>query len=236
LQLTPYVLKKPLEVHVRGGATYGKWAPPIDYLTRVFLPIMARFGYTASFDVQRHGFYPKGGADAVFVLQPWKPKGRMIVTESVKLEKISVLSIASKELQKAYVAERQAKAAKHALNAAGLKVSDEISYADSLNPGSGIVCYAEYERMVLGGDSLGERGVRAEDVGKTAAQRLLAAMNSKGALDSHASDMILPFLALAGGEVRVQEITEHVRTNIATIEKFLQTRLKMEDALVKTSS
>lgn len=234
LQLVPYVLKKRLFIRVKGGATYGKWAPPADYLKRVFIPLMHRFGYNADVLVDRHGFYPKGGAAVTFYLDPWKPSP-ITLTERGEPRGVYVYSVASKDLQKQEVAERQAKTAKHELNAEGLKVAEDFWYTETLNPGSGVVCYAEYERTVLGGDAIGERGVRAEDVGKQAAQKLLAAMKSDGVLDRQTSDMILPFLALAGGEARVQEMTNHVRTNISVIEAFLPMRFKIEGTLVKTS-
>lgn len=235
LQLVPYVLKKPLEVHVRGGATYGKWAPPVDYLQRVFLPTMKRFGYEAEFKLKRHGFYPKGGADVTFTLNPWKPKGKIELLEPGDLERIRIISVASRELEKAEVAERQGKAAKHVLAEAGHKAITDIEYVDTANPGSGIVCSAELTHTTKGGDAIGERSVRAEEIGMRAAQSLLASMASPSALDAHASDMIVPFLALTRGSARIHEVTEHVHSNIEATEAFLHIGFDVRDHLITTS-
>jgi RNA 3'-terminal phosphate cyclase (ATP) len=52
----------PLIVNITGGATFGQWAPPVPYLDRVFAPMLERWGRGLSMHVDRHGFYPQGGA------------------------------------------------------------------------------------------------------------------------------------------------------------------------------
>ncbi|QQG39709.1 MAG: RNA 3'-terminal phosphate cyclase [Candidatus Aenigmatarchaeota archaeon] len=244
LQLVPYVLKEPLHVHVRGGATYGKWAPPVDYITRVFLPVVKRFGYRTEFDVKREGFYPKGGADVTFVLHPPEGASPLLAMSRGKpvsftdrgfIRGVHVYSVASTELKRARVAERQAAAAAQALKPLGRDTTVEVSYELSDNPGSGVVCYAEYEHTVLGGDAIGEKSVSAEDVGKSAAEKLLKAMDSGCITDRQTSDMILPFLALSGGQAHLQEVTNHVRTNIVVIEAFLGKRLELDGTTVRST-
>lgn len=50
----------PSIVRILGG-THNKAAPPVDFLTRAFLPLIARMGAVVSLKVERHGFYPRGG-------------------------------------------------------------------------------------------------------------------------------------------------------------------------------
>jgi RNA 3'-terminal phosphate cyclase len=71
---------------------------------------------------------------------------------------------------------------------------------------------------VLGADALGERGKRAEDVGREAGDRLGAA----GApVDEHLADSPVPWLAIRGGASR---LTAHARTNCWLVERFLAPR------------
>ncbi|GAI51858.1 unnamed protein product [marine sediment metagenome] len=76
--------------------------------------------------------------------------------------------------------------------------------------------------------NLGKLGKRAEDVGKEAALELLKEQKSQACLDKHLADQILPYLALAKNKssITVSEITNHCRTNIWVIEKFLEGRFK----------
>ena len=46
-------------------------------------------------------------------------------------------------------------------------------------------------------------------------------IESKGAVDEHLVDNLLPFLALVGGKICATEISSHAKTNIYAIEKFL---------------
>jgi RNA 3'-terminal phosphate cyclase len=101
-------------------------------------------------------------------------------------------------------------------------------------PGSGIVIWATSETgAVLGADSLGERGERAEEVGSRAAQRLVEEISTGKAIDSHLCDMLVPYLAVASGlsKIGVTEITSHLVTNIWVLEKILGTRIELEGSV-----
>lgn len=52
---------------------------------------------------------------------------------------------------------------------------------------------------------------------------------TNGAVDRHASDMLLPYMALAGkGKIKTSQITHHSLTNISVIEKFLPVKFSVE--------
>jgi len=78
-------------------------------------------------------------------------------------------------------------------------------------------------------------GKRAEDVGKEAALELLKEQKSNACLDKHLADQILPYLALAPGksQVTVSEITNHLKTNIWVIEKFIDGKFEIKGNLIK---
>jgi len=71
-----------------------------------------------------------------------------------------------------------------------------------------------------GADALGERGVRAEIVGRRAAEQLLTEIRSDATLDVHMADQIIPFVALYGGAFRCRELTEHVQVNLRVVEQL----------------
>jgi RNA 3'-phosphate cyclase len=51
-----------IKIIINGGGTFGKWAPSLNYLKYVTYNIFGNHGFTIDIDIQKHGFYPKGGA------------------------------------------------------------------------------------------------------------------------------------------------------------------------------
>ncbi len=136
-------------------------------------------------------------------------------------------SVAEARLEDARVAERQAKAARLRLANAypGVDVHMEVEYVAARNPGSGVLCTAHCENMVLGSDAPGEKGVRSETVGRDAADVLIEDLGKNG-VDRYAADQLLPFAALHGGKIRIPGETRHVETAIPVIHAFLSTSVE----------
>lgn len=233
------------------GGTDGKWAQHYNYFKSVFLPQIERF--TGKIDVKliKRGYYPKGGGKVdlkiipKFKLNEFRDFNEFLnfvksknmdynLTEQGKLIKIEGLSNASNYLKEAEVAERQAKSAKQVLAKLNTPVGIHPEYYDTLSPGSGIVLWAEFENTRIGGDSLGEKGKRAEAVGKEAAEMLLKEIDSGAPVDEYLADQILPFMALTKfSKIRVSKVTEHCKTNIYVIEKFLDVKFRIKENLIE---
>ena len=138
------------------------------------------------------------------------------------------ISGASLFLKDKKVAERQLAGMREILGKLKLPIEEKVQYHKTQCPGSQICLAAEFENTVIGADNLGKLGKRAEDVGKEAALELLKEQKTEACLDKHLADQILPFLALAGkSEITVSEITNHCKTNIWVIEKFLEGRFEI---------
>lgn len=77
---------------------------------------------------------------------------------------------------------------------------------------------------------LAERGVRAERLGRAAADDLAADLRAGATLDLHAADQMLVFLALAQGEsrFRARELSSHARTALWLLERFGAARFVVE--------
>jgi RNA 3'-terminal phosphate cyclase len=72
--------------------------------------------------------------------------------------------------------------------------------------------------------------VRAETLGEAVGSELAADLAAGATLDVHATDQILAYLALAGGEssFSTRELTSHAQTAIWLIEQFVPVRFKTE--------
>ena len=211
-----------VSLEVRGG-TDVKWSPPVDYIRLVMIPILAQMGVDMSLQVAKRGHYPKGGGIIRLTCAPSRVIRPIQGQTARAVNKITGVSH-SMRLPR-HVAERQATAAARIIQQKGLLAPEiyvEASEDSSqLSPGSGIVLCAKTENSaIVGGDSLGERGRPAEEIGSAAANKLLEEIASNCFLDRHMGDMIVPYLALADGvsDVSVSQVTQHLLTNVRIAE------------------
>ena len=156
------------------------------------------------------------------------------IPEKGEIVSIRGISTASESLMSSMVAERQADKAKEILgNHFNLPIDIDIEteYVPSLNPGSGIQLVIETEHSFIGGDGLGEKGKPAEVVAEEAAKSLIDSYEN-GTVDVHTADMLLPYIALAGGSYKTPKITNHIKTNMKVIEQFLGKKLRMKENFI----
>ncbi len=217
--LLPVAFKAPDKVvlDVRGG-TDVRWSPTADYFEHVFLHMLRRSGFNVEMEVLERGFYPKGGGRVKVEVKP--SGGRLEFTERGGLTGVKVHSLATEHLRGREVAERQAKGFMKEASPHHEVEAVERGYAESLSVGSSFTAYAGYDGTRLGVCVLGEKGVKAEDVGASAAKQLMGEMSSPGAVDSHMADQIIPYVALAGGRVKIPEVTGHLKTNADVVRLF----------------
>ena len=231
----------PVRLKITGG-TSGKWAMPYDFFNNVFVPQIRKYCKEIDVKLIRRGYYPKGGGKIDIKITPLKDKTKLPKLNSIdqgKLIQIKGISHSSKFLEKAQVAERQAKAAKLLLNKFEVPVNIQTEYTDTLCPGSGITLWAIFSKdpneidltnpIILGADALGERGKPAEKVGQEAAEKLIKEIESKAPIDNHTADNLIPFLALFGGQIKISQITNHTKTNIWVCEQFLDKKFEIDE-------
>jgi RNA 3'-phosphate cyclase len=233
--LPPAILaQESVTLRLRGG-TDVKWSPPIDYLREVFLHSLALMGPKVNLRQNLRGHYPKGGGKVECIVKPIQRFSPLRLEEFGKLKEVRGLSHCVR--LPSHVAERQATAARKVLNEGGIedfRIDTEYypKHSDKhLGPGSGIVLWAESDRRVrLGADSLGERGKPAEKVGSEAAHKLLQETSTNAAVDSHLSDMLVPYLAIAEGEskITVAEVTSHLKTNVWVAQQIVGAKMVLE--------
>lgn len=216
-------VRRRVKAEIAGG-TMVKWSPTFHYMNNVTLPVLQKTGFKGEMVLKRHGFYPKGGGKVVADFGPSKLKP-IYLTKRGETKFVFGFSTATKDLERAKVAERMKKSAKKIIPDSNI----DRGYVDADSTGAAMDLIACTENSIFGSNSLGEPGRPAEKVGKEAAKKLLGELDSGAALDEHMSDQILPFLALAGGgRITVPRISRHVKTNMEVIERFLPVRFWMD--------
>lgn len=220
-----------VKINVKGGGTWGKWAPPLLASKNILLSVLEKMGYKANINIEKHGFYPVGGGRVSITVNPCKEFKPLNLTELGTITHLGGISIASTFLQKAKVAERQAREAEHFLKSKGFSPLIKDMYVKSDCPGSGIVLWGTDGKSILGADSLGERGKPAQEVGREAAESLFKTIQAKATVDSHLSDQLLIFMAFAKGvsKIVVPRLTNHAKTNIWVIKKFLDVEFDIKE-------
>jgi len=213
------------------GGTDVPGSPTINYYKRVFSYYLENFGVKINVDIEKYGFYPKGGGKVKVEIEGVKLLHSVKFVERGSLREVLAFSIASRELQKAKVAERQISGVEEIIG----KVNGSYQYVDTLSTGTSLLAIAEYDNCVLGKDGLGEKGKTAEDVGREVGMELKKSMESAACLDKFMADQILIFAALAKGtsEFTIEEFTDHVETNLAVCEKLLNTKFVKSENKIK---
>ncbi len=217
-----------------GGATFGKWAPSLEYLKNVTFSIFKKIGIKIDVDIVKSGFYPKGGAKVrIDIRNEGKVNG--IELESIgKIEQVNCISIASDKLEHARVAERQFNSLKRKIkDKLQLNVIGEYKYVDTLNPGSGICAWIETNNeIIFGSDYIGEKKLRSEVVGEKCADNLINTVISKSTVDDYLSDQLIPFMYMAESpfSFTVNHLTDHASTNIWLGKQFFDKEIKIKKA------
>jgi RNA 3'-phosphate cyclase len=220
---------EPIKIKINGGATDTFFSPTFDHFYYCFLKTLEKAGGKVDINIKKRGYYPEGGAEVEVIIHP-SQLNNLNLFKRGELKRILAISGASELLKQKKVAERQIAGAKEVLGELKLPIEERIEYYQTQSPGSQVCLIAEFENTVIGTDNLGKLGKRAEDVGKEAALELLKEERSNSCLDKHLADQILPYLALAKGKslITVSEITNHSKTNIQVIERFINGRFKIE--------
>jgi len=209
----------PLSVTVSGG-TEVAWSPPLSTYERVKLPLCRRFGLAAAVERERTGFYPAGGGGATLHLAP-SSLSPIRLTERGDRRGARIYSRASQDLAENDVAQRQAAAARSGLDAAGIDVLETgVTTATATSTGSALAIELVSDRTRAAFDALGEPGKPAEDVAGEALEEAIAFDGGDAAVDRHTADQLLVFLALAGGQLRIPAVTDHVASSLDLLAAF----------------
>ncbi|NPA13848.1 MAG: RNA 3'-terminal phosphate cyclase [Aquificae bacterium] len=251
LPLSVFVPRKFL-ISVIGGTDVDK-APTVDWVQNVFLPHVEPLAKKITLRVVKRGFQPLGGGivtlhvesrltSPLFGLEEIKTFVRNFLKidkaqQGERIEKIRGISVAHKKLQERQVAERQRLGAYQYIKEKwNRRVSVYNQYVDADSIGTSITLWlTDTNGNILGADALGKKGKLAEIVGQEAAQKLVEDFETGATVDRHLADHLIPLLALAGGQMRVPQITSHLKTNIEITKQFLGDIFTLEGNLIKAS-
>lgn len=207
------------------GGTHNPFAPTYDFLTKTFLPQLARFGPQVEASLVRPGFYPAGGGRMEITITPvaelneidlrerGADKGRLVLAHVAGLSpEIAERTFTRFEKRMGWTRD----------------VFQIVKHPQERGPGfvlTGEVISEEITEVFTG---FGERGVKAETIANTMIDRMRQYLMVRAPVGEYLADQLLLPLALAGkGVFRTVGLTMHARTNIEIIHQFLPGRLSV---------
>ncbi|HXT83710.1 MAG TPA: RNA 3'-terminal phosphate cyclase [Verrucomicrobiae bacterium] len=214
------ISQKSIDLELIGG-TDVKYSPTIDYIKYVMKEAFNKIGIFFNIDIIKRGFYPRGNG---------------IVNVSIKKSDVlnpidfcnfketnpNIISIVGK-LPK-HIADRQISSALLNLEKNGIKCEKYKSIIEtSESPGSSILIYSTSEsKIYLGADSIGEKNIRSETIGKNVSKKFLEEYKFRSCIDCNLADMLVLPLSFVKEKSRykISKISKHLLTNLETIKRI----------------
>ncbi len=220
----------PSTLRISGG-THNPAAPPADFLSRSWLPLLLRMGAEMKIELLRHGFYPAGGGELyasvrpVPALQPLEllERGELRAGQATAIVAGVPVEVAKRELAELH------------LQLGGVlgELQQEMRALSSHEgPGNALLVELQYREITELFTAFGEKGLPAEVVASRAAKLARHFHGSTAAVGEHLADQLVLPLALAGaGAFTTVHVSSHLQTNVEVIGKFLP----VEFAITRTA-
>jgi RNA 3'-phosphate cyclase len=217
-----------ISISINGGATFGKWAPSINYLEHVTYPIFKKSGLNLNIKTLKQGFYPKGGAKIqCSIEQPKKELSPLNLTTLGEIDVIHGEIVITNQLK-----QNKSNIPQRIKNSVLSELKGKYDYdlaltekwVDSLSPGVGLCLWAESnnDACISSGTFLGERNLSSEQLGKMAVTNILKYIKYDIPIDNYLSDQLIPLIAYISkpSKIKVLNITNHTKTNLELIKRF----------------
>ncbi len=214
----------PSTVVIEGG-THNPFAPPFDFLQKVFVPVLKQMGVHIELTLHRHGFYPAGGGKIEAKITPAKKLKPISLLERGKLKGIKVRSIFAQI--PGNIAVREIAVAKKTLSL-GDEGTEIFQVMDSQGPGNVFTVEVDSDHIMEMFVGFGELRKSAEAVAHEAIEQMKKYLQTDAPVGAYLADQLLIPLALAkGGEFRTAAMSGHFTTNLEIIKTFLDGSIKI---------
>lgn len=224
--LTLLYAQQPSTIRITGG-THNSMAPPVQFLQRSYLPLLARMGAQVDIELVRHGFYPAGGGEVIATVRACERLAPLVLMERGSL----VAGYAE-----AFVAGVAPGVGVRELGCIGGALEWDASQLHmhrlpgEQGPGNAVLVTLEHEHVTEVFAGFGARAVRPEAVAQEVIEQAQAYLGSSAAVDEHLADQLLLPMALAGGgSFTAAVVSSHALTNAEVIARFLPIAIDFSD-------
>ncbi len=211
------IADQPSVIHLEGG-THNPMAPPYEFLTDTFLPLLERMGIRVEGKLDTYGFYPRGGGALTFKIEPNLNPRALHLNEKGIISAVEAKAVVVNLPDS--IAERELDTVKSVLGRLDKRQVCEVK--KGISPGNFVIVQVRAHELVETFTALGERGKRAEAVAEEAAKEAEVYLEHSAPVGEHLADQLLLPMALAGeGSFVTAILSSHTTTNIEVIQKFL---------------
>lgn len=218
----------PSKLIIEGG-THNPFAPTVYFLTKCFLPVLAKMGPKVDVELVRHGFFPAGGGQIRVSIEPAERLSPLDLIERGDItRRLAISTVAGLP---GAIADRELETVAKKLDLTNNEIKHDL-LGDGLGPGNVLSIELESDQLTEVITGFGEKSVSSEKVARIASKRAKEYISSGVPVGLHLADQLLIPLALAGeGAFRTGVLTRHTKTNIDVIESFTGHRFNVvEDA------
>ncbi len=216
---------RPSRVVLEGG-THNPFAPPFDFLDRVYIPLLNRMGARVSATLERPGFYPAGGGRIVVEITPAKALSPLELGERGALKRRHARAVVSNLPRD--IAERELDVVRRKLE----MKPDEMEVVEverPVGPGNIVTIEVEHEHARELFTGFGEVGRSANRVAGHAVQQCQRYLHSEAVAGEYLTDQLMLPLAMAGGGLfRSVGMSRHAETHAELIGMFTNVRVDVE--------
>jgi RNA 3'-terminal phosphate cyclase (ATP) len=220
------VADQPSRLVLEGG-THNPYAPPFDFLSEAFLPVIETMGPKVRAELERPGFYPAGGGRFTVQITPVPRLQGIERTQRGELCHCGARALVAR--LPASIGERELTTLRRELPLAdeGWRV-EEVT--NSLGPGNALMVKVVHQEATEVFVGFGERRVSAETVAQRAAKQVKRYVAAEVPVGPYLADQLIVPLALAGqGKFRTVNLSRHTKTNLAVVQQFLDVEFTQEE-------
>ena len=197
------------------GGTHNLKAPPFEFITNSFLPLLSQMGIEISYNLERYGYYPKGGGKVTIEIIPLQNP------HTLKLTQLSEI----KELTAEIVTIRKSKLIADSQENEILKILPQCTvqkiFPPSVGPANSISIHVVRENHTQTFTAFGKRNRDDAIIAKVCAQKVKIFIESNILVDTFLADqLLLPLLLTGGGEFISSKPSLHTTTNMHIIKLF----------------
>ena len=204
------ISNKKLKLTLRGG-TDVKWSPSIEYTKYILQEAYRRMGINFTININKYGFYPKGGGEVILQIFPSKIKPLSLLKRQSKDVKL-ICTISNLPINKI---EKEIFRIKDQLSDNNFTVDIKIIKTKAVDAGASILIYTNDENSIIGTDTLFDQKEEKFPIDLD-----IFIKNTLG-VDNNLADMLVAPASLVKGKTvfRVPKITRHLESNLFVTSK-----------------
>ncbi|MCF7867051.1 RNA 3'-terminal phosphate cyclase [Candidatus Woesearchaeota archaeon] len=240
--ILPYILsERKIRLKITGG-TDVNWSPPIDFYEKLLIPELRKIT-DIEISVLKRGYYPKGKGLVELKIKGTNRYQKINLTNTGSLKSIQGICHSSKSLQELKIADKITEATKIYLSELNTPLNIQESFSETQSEGISLFIYGIFEEKAfqnpefyrISSNELWIKEKTPEEISENIYKKFQNQINKDPRVDEYLGDQLIPFLSILKGEIKVPEITKHMKSNIYVCEKFIKNKFEIKGQTISVS-